>query len=228
MAASGMSSSVELVVGGLESAGLGYRTEEEEISEYDLRIGKEKAAMRKEQKLRMEGGWMRCAGCGKVGNRRCAGCFMTIYCDLECHKKHWWKGHRARCREVRKEFVEVVLKTEFSEEYEEYRMESIPKSYFTVLVSVNSRFSEIFVMNEDSSVVGDLSRLAGQEEAYDQIRKVVEEQGLVEELDETGEKAGTFEKVSSACFFGQCKGQTGVGNIKLKLNIKQVQPMVMW
>ena len=47
-----------------------------------------------EQIQSMEGGWMRCASCGKRGSLRCAACYMTTYCGLECHEKNWGEGHR--------------------------------------------------------------------------------------------------------------------------------------
>ena len=68
----------------------------EEESDYDIWIRKRKAAMRKEQKKSMEGGWMRCAYCRKRGGLRCAACLMTTYCGLECHEKDWREGHIAR------------------------------------------------------------------------------------------------------------------------------------
>ena len=58
--------------------------------------------------------------------------------------------------------------------------------------------------------------------------KVVEEQGLVWETDETGQKAGTFRKFSTACFFSHYKGKTEDGGIRLQINLKRVQPMVKW
>ena len=57
---------------------------------------------------------------------------------------------------------------------------------------------------------------------------MVEEQGLVLELDKTGLKAITFMKVSAACFFAHYMGKTEDGGIRLKMNVKRVQPMVMW
>ena len=76
-------------------------------------------------------------------------------------------------------------------------------------------------------MAGDLLR-QGQEEAYNELRKVVEEQGLTEELDKTGKKAGTFMKVSAACLFAHYMGKTKDGGIRLKIYIKRVQPMVKW
>ena len=55
---------------------------------------------------------------------------------------------------------------------------------------------------------------------------MVEEQGLVEETDETRQKAGTFDKLSTVCFFAHYKGKTEDGDIRLKINVKRVQPMV--
>ena len=62
----------------------------------------------------------------------------------------------------------------------------------------------------------------GQEEAYDQVKKVVEEQGLKEEVDDFGEKWST------ACFFAHYLGKTEDGRHKLEMNIKRVQPFVKW
>ena len=108
-------SGLAMAVRGSSSAGLADRMEErvreevvaeleramlatgyEERAAYDIRIEKEKAAMRKEQKRSTEGGWMRCASCRKRGSLRCAGCFMTTYCGLECHEKDWGEGHRGQ------------------------------------------------------------------------------------------------------------------------------------
>ena len=101
--------------------------------------------------------------------------------------------------------------------------------YFTVTVLVSdcSLDGDLYFHNKDYSVAGFLVR-QGQEEAYDQLRKVVEEQGLVEETDETGDKAGTFTKCSIACFFAHYKGKNEDGGIRLKMNVKRVQPIVMW
>jgi hypothetical protein len=185
---------------------------------YEVRMKKERAAMRTEQKRKIEG-WMRCASCGKRGSLRCAACYMTTYCGLECHVKDWGEGHRGRCRQVRKEFVEVVLDPADKDKTEP------PLLYFTVVVTVRSLDSYLCIFNKDW-LAGFLDR-QGQEEAYDELKKVVEEQGLVQETDETGQKAGTFEKFSTACFFAHYKGKTEDGDIRLKINVKRVQPMVL-
>ena len=231
----------EEVVAELERAMLatGY----EEMDAYDIRIEKEKAAMRKEQKRSTEGGWMRCASCRKRGSLRCAGCFMTTYCGLECHEKDWGEGHRGRCRQVRKEFVKVFLDDDWDEEVfleqsdwddedeegedeegedEEGEDETeAPLPYFTVKVQVSSIAGVIWVVSKDKIVWGVLGR-PGQEEAYDQVKKVVEEQGLKEEVDDFGEKWST------ACFFAHYLGKTEDGRHKLEMNIKRVQPFVKW
>ena len=150
-------------------------------------------------------------------------CFLTTYCSLECHQKHWMEGHRRRCNEIRSEFVEVVLKPDL-----DGLETSCPKLCFIIQVVKNARDNKMLIFTEDDSVMGDVFRLAGQEEVYDQILKVVEEQGLVEEVDETGAKAGTFQKVYHACFIARFEGQTEEGDMKLKINAKQVQPMVTW
>ena len=211
----GDANEVEELVAGLEGAELGNGLDER--ADYRIMIRKKMAAMRKEQIKAMEGGWMRFASCGKKGSLRCAACYMTTYCGLECHEKHWGEGHRGRCRQVRKEFVEVVL-----DPAEKDRAEG-PLLYFTVVVTVRSLDSYICIYNKDDSVAGFLDR-QGQEEAYDELRK---EQGLVQETDETGQKAGTFEKFSTACFFAHYKGKTEDGDIRLKINVKRVQPMVL-
>ena len=164
---------------------------------------------------------MRCASCGNKGSLRCAACYMTTYCGLECHEKDWGEGHRGKCRQIRKEFVEVVLEPRDKDKTEP------PLLYFTVSVSAKSLLSELYICNKDDSMEGYLFR-QGHEEAYDELRKVVEEQGLVRELDEAGLKAGTFEKFSTACFFAHYKGKTEDGGVRLRMNVKRVQPMVMW
>ena len=65
---------------------------------------------------------------------------------------------------------------------------SCPKLCFIIQVVKNVRDSKMLVWTEDDSVKGDIYRVASQEEAYDQILKVVEEQDLLEQVDE----AGTF------------------------------------
>ena len=186
---------------------------------YSLQMEKEKAAMRKMQKL--ETGWMRCAGCGGKGKKRCAACFMTTYCSLECHVKDWEEGHRGRCREVRKEFVELVL-------YPDHENETnTPRPLFTV--QAFNLDSEIVIRNRDESVFGDVDR-PGQEKAYDKLRKAVEEIGMELDLQEK-RHCGTVEDIGSsmtACFLARYMGKTEDGGIKLKINVKQVQPMVMW
>ena len=102
-----------------------------------------------------------------------------------------------------------------------------PLSYFTVLVSVSSLQRDIWINNKDDSMVGFLDR-EGQEEAFDGLKKIVEEQGLVEQMDKTGQKVGTFVKCSTACFFAHYKGKTEDGGMRLDMNIKRVQPMVKW
>ena len=106
----------ELVAGKMEELVTGEVAEQgnglDERADYEIMVRKRVAAMRKEQVKAMEGGWMRCASCRKRGSLRCAACYMTTYCGLECHEKHWREGHRGRCREIRKEFVEVVLEPE--------------------------------------------------------------------------------------------------------------------
>ena len=87
-------------------------------------------------------------------------------------------------------------------------MTSCPKLCFIIQVVKNVRDSKMLVWTEDDSVKGDIYRVASQEEAYDQILKVVEEQDLLEQVDE----AGTFHKVYHACFIARFEGQTAGGN----------------
>ena len=131
---------------GLEEAGLDDRLEVG--TDYCIWIAKKVAAMRKEQIQSMEGGWMRCANCRKRGSLRCAACFMTTYCGLECHEKDWGEGHRGRCRQIRKEFVEVVLEPTDKDKTEG------PLLYFTVVVSVCSLQSDLYIYNKDDSEAG--------------------------------------------------------------------------
>ena len=148
---------------------------------------------------------------------------MTTYCGLECHEKDWGEGHRGRCMQIRKEFVEVGL--ELDDWYDDGDEPEAP--YLTVKVEVCSLDHRIWIDSTDGSVDGYLVR-PGQEEAYDQLKKVVEEQGLVEEMDEEWEKAGTFQKRSTACLFVHYMGKSEDGQRMLKINVKQVQPFVKW
>ena len=109
-----------------------------------------------------------------------------------------------------------------------YDYEDEPEApYLTVKVEVCSLDHRIWIDSTDGSVDGYLVR-PGQEEAYDQLKKVVEEQGLVEEMDEEWEKAGTFQKRSTACLFVHYMGKSEDGQRMLKINVKQVQPFVKW
>ena len=232
----------EEVVAGLD--GTGHDDHVWPYAAYHSRIEKEKAAMRKQQKRSYEGGWMTCASCRKRGSLRCAACIMTTYCSLDCHVKDWGEGHRARCREVRKEFVEVVLDPweddsedesedegeDECEDKDECEDEDETKPllyYFTLKVEETKSWSKLLVYNnydDDNSVLGELVR-SGQEEVYDKIKKVVEEKGYVEDPSDFGEG---FVKFSTACFYAHFKGKTEDGGTKLKINVKRVQPMVMW
>ena len=44
-----------------------------------------------------------CAGCGALGSgfSRCGRCKMTLYCSVNCQKKHWKGGHKQQCSAVK-------------------------------------------------------------------------------------------------------------------------------
>ena len=189
---------------------------------YGIQVEKELAAMRKKQKL--EVGQMMCAGCGGKGSRRCIACFITTYCSLECHVKDWEEGHRGRCKQVREEEVEVVLDPENEDDTK------TPRPFFTVKVyNLVELGSKILIRNKDESVFGDVQR-PGQKTAYDKLRKAVEELGLEQDFMEELAGGSVVDAGSSmtACFWARYVGKTEDGRIKLKMHVKQVQPMVMW
>ena len=158
---------------------------------------------------------------------------MAMYCGKDCQRKAWREGHKDRCQQTRNEFRDVVLqpkpelldrrfKMVFGDSYAAPR----PTSKFTVKVSVMFH-SQLLVRNEDGSVTGLMVR-QGQDEVFIKLKKKVEEEGLVENVDASGMKAGSAGKISSACFYALNKGQTKEGGWKLEINIEQIQPMVMW
>ena len=182
----------EVVAGEVEEVVTGLGDGLDEMSVYDIQAQEEIAAMKKRQKMTTEGGWMRCASCGVWGKGE------PEVRGLECHVKDWGEGHRARCRQIRKEFVEIILDPLDTDK------SKVPLSYFTVQIQVSSQDSEILVYSKDDSVFGDLLR-PGQGEVYDEVKKVVEEQGYEQELDETGYNPGTLVNESVACFFAHYK-----------------------
>jgi hypothetical protein len=47
----------------------------------------------------------RCAQCHlslKLPLRRCSGCLTVAYCSVGCQKRHWHRGHRAKCKQLQK------------------------------------------------------------------------------------------------------------------------------
>ena len=160
-----------------------------------------------------------------------------MYCGRDCQKKAWREGHKDRCQQTRKEFRDVVLQPE-PEELGRRRVERFKMvfgdsylaptatSKFTVKVSVIFH-GQILVRNEDASVTGMMVR-QGHEEVYVKLKKKVEKEGLVEDVDASGMVAGSAVKISTACFYALNKGQTREGGWKLEINIDQIQPMVTW
>jgi hypothetical protein len=44
-----------------------------------------------------------CEACGQVGaDKRCSRCMGSVYCSIECQRKHWKAGHKHKCAKAEK------------------------------------------------------------------------------------------------------------------------------
>ena len=66
---------------------------------------------REQHNIKMVGSHRCCANCGSSNSkcRKCSGCFMAWYCGSECQIEHR-QQHRADCKQVMQEYVEVKLR----------------------------------------------------------------------------------------------------------------------
>ena len=203
-----------MLVEELERAGLGDSREEVVEAVYKTQLD----SLREHLEKHVEGKVEPCASCGsKEGNRRCTGCFEANYCSKKCQVKAWGEGHRSECKEVRKQYREVILHTEiagpdgvrktrgvFDSINRKERLET-PRSRFPVTVWVWSLEDLITIHNKDSSLFGVMDRDPGQEEVYDHVRKQVEEKGTMAEVEGKGPGVGPgaslFRKNTKVIFF---------------------------
>jgi hypothetical protein len=55
------------------------------------------------------GSYQVCVVCENPAEKRCSGCYVVWYCDIECQNKNW-SEHKSQCKQTRKEYVEAGLK----------------------------------------------------------------------------------------------------------------------
>ena len=183
-----------------------------------------KEAKRKEQKSEDEG-FRRCPTCGEKGKHRCMGCFLELYCNENCQRQDWRKGHKVTCKVVRAQFKGVSLThhglTGISKKLGCGKEASTNK--FVVMLGVMLEGQSISVQNENDGFLGNLNRSPGQEEVYDKVREEVVQKGVRADGAYMNGTTSFF-----GCYYALYKGPTEEGGHKLDINPDKMQPMELW
>jgi hypothetical protein len=211
----------------VETGWAGARNREEAMERMSAYVDYQKVLERKkkEQKAAAGGSLKKCAGlvgCRKKGQHRCTGCFLEIYCSKACQQAAW-PGHKASCKEVRADFLPVVLlpmeekrKMVMGKRYYE---PNTPKSKFAVRVTVYPEIKHIEVNNEDCSVMGKLVRNQSQQKVYDKLWRDVQDQGV---------DMGLKFKAYKAFYYAIYKGVNGGDGHRLEINVVKQVAMADW
>ena len=195
-----------------------YKTEVKKSWDESKQLGKEK---------KMAGIFKQCGGCDGKGIKMCPGCFGEICCNDDCQENEW-NDHKVKCKEVRKQFKEVIITP--IESLGNRALNSISsiitqgevvKKNFAVKIEVCD--VTMSAWSKDLTVFGLLLRIPGQEEVYDQLRRQVLDQG--QEVPRARKTSG---KKYKAFFYSIYKGMSGEGKHRLEINPEQLLPMEAW
>jgi len=150
---------------------------------------------RKELKEEAGGSLRACSVCAEEKDtKRCMGCYLVWYCGPDCQKLNW-DQHKDPCKETKKKYVPVLLKTKMKDKvFTAWNMASgkvsltkelggTPKK-MNFMVKVQVPLSEncpvhkpLYVYNKERSCQGFLFR-EGNENVYQLLKEKVEREGF--------------------------------------------------